>query len=166
MNCPKCKENNPSDAYFCHNCGKKLRTKINGWLVCSITLFVATVILGFLAFDYVDGMSYYKTNYDNLFQEKQEILNQLNRKNSEISVLDSRISELNSENSRLRNQIPQTYYTKYANQTIYYWNGHYRETDYIYPDLGTQVCIYKQSDGYGLTVDGWIPMNRLEKQKP
>lgn len=156
MYCPKCKENNPKNAYYCHYCGNKIRTKINGWLICSIILIVSTIFLAVLAFNYADSMIYYKSNYSKLYQEKQYVSEQLNDKNSEISRLKSEISQL-------KTQQPQTYLTKYANQSIYYWNGSFRETDYKYSDKGTWVDIYAQKDGYGLTDWGWIPMNRLEK---
>ena len=164
MKCPVCNEtNHASDAFYCHNCGKKLRTKVNGWLVCSIILFLATVLLGFLAFNYADGMAYYKARQYELYQEKQAFSNQAIDKNSKISALNSEISRLNSEISQLKTELPQTYRTKYANQDIYYWNGTFRQTDYKY-NKGTWVEIYVQKDGYGLTDWGWIPMNCLEKQ--
>ncbi len=156
MKCPKCKEVNPKKAYYCHNCGKKLRTKVNGWLICSIILFLATILLGLLAFDYADSMVYYKMNYNDLYYEKQSVSDQLIKKKSEIS-------ELNSEISRLRDQIPQSYYTKYSNQYLYYWKGYFEKTDYYYNESGALVTIYTQKDGYGLSDWGWIPMNRLEK---
>lgn len=156
MNCPKCNQNNPNNAYYCHNCGNKLKTKINGWMICSLILIASTILLGVLAFNYADSMVYYKSNYSNLYQEKQYVSEQLNNKNTEIS-------RLNSEISQLKTQQPQTYITKYANQSIYYWNGSFKETDYKYSDKGTWVDIYTQKDGYGLTDWGWIPMNCLKK---
>ena len=108
-------------------------------------------------------MTYYKSNYSKMYQEKQYVSEQLNNKNTEISRLNSEISRLKSEISQLKTQQSQTYITKYANQSIYYWNGSFKETDYKYSDKGTWVDIYTQKDGYGLTDWGWIPMNRLEK---
>lgn len=174
MNCPKCKEYNPKDSFYCHNCGNKLKTKINGWMICSLILIASTILLGVLTFNYADSMIYYKSNYSKLYQEKQYVSKQLNNKNSEISRLKSEISQLNNKNSeisRLKSEIsqlkiqqPQTYITKYTNQSIYYWNGSFKETDYKYSDKGTWVDIYTQKEGYGLTDWGWIPMNRLEKK--
>lgn len=141
MNCPKCKEDNPNDAYYCHSCGKKLKTKVNGWLICSIVFFISTILLGFLALGYSDDAVYYQTRY---YQET----NNSQKKDEEIE--------------RMKELLPQTYYTMYSNQRIYYWNGDFERIDYTF-DSGVPVTIYTQKDGYGMTEWGWIPMNCLEK---
>lgn len=163
MKCPVCNIDNPKDAYYCHNCGKKLRTRVSGWMICSIALFLGALLLGYLASDYADWARYYESEYIGLVYEKKSVSDKVTKLNAEISSLNSEITSLNSEIGRLRDQVPQLYTTKNANQYLYYWKGHFERADLYYKDAGVVVTIYAQKEGYGLSDWGWIPMDGLEK---
>ena len=113
--------------------------KINGWSIISVLLFVALcmlVIALYEAYDENDSLRreiYYSTD------------------------------ALSTEISDLKEQLPQTYYTKYPNQKIYYWAGSFLDTNYTWSNAGTAVTIYMQKDGYGMTEWGWCPMNCLRQ---
>lgn len=146
MECPKCQEKNPNEAYYCHMCGHQLRRKINGWLITSCALLL--LILGLILFFYKE-------------------LNLLSRKVSqaqyEMELMESELLSRDEEINTLKSKLPQIYYTKYKDQTLYYWEGNYKQTSYVYSEKGVMVNVYLQKDGYGLTEFGWIPMNRLRK---
>lgn len=143
MNCPKCKENNPNNAYYCHKCGKKLRNRINAWLICSICCAFSAIGLGILAYNNYDYAECYRAKYCNAVSEIEE----LNR------------------------HLPQTYYTKYPNQPYYHiCGGSFEESTCQKTEKGSAVIIYtfgrdESSDVvYGLTHAGWIPMDRLTSE--
>ena len=60
-------------------------------------------------------------------------------------------------------ELPQTYYTKYTNQAIYYWDGSFIKAGSYWADSDVCVTIYLQKEGYGMTEFGWVPMNCLRK---
>ena len=195
MNCPKCKENNPQDAYFCHNCGAKLKNKINGWAICSAALIVLSSILIAIIIDCSNRLDFWSRDNYNLQIRIYNLNTQIENKDKQITEMESssitmqntiynlrsqlnerneEIVRLNNENSdsyylhnqinSLKLQLPQTYYTKFANQDLYYKNiGGYDKSSLSYPDKGTHVTIYTINDDYGLTEYGWIPMNCLVK---
>ena len=134
LTCPNCKNLNPNDAYFCHECGYKLRNKKNGWKITAIVNLILLIIVGCLCF--------YNTDY-------QDCINNLN-----LQIND------------LQSQLPQTYYTKYSDQYYYHiCTNSYEKSSCYLPQKGSSILIYAQnSDGYGLTYYGWIPMECLEKQ--
>ena len=157
MECPKCQEKNPNEAYYCHMCGHQLRWKINGWRLFSIIISLLFILLGIVFFMY----------YRNA---EQRILDGIEAENRAYYA-ESRANEaeLRAEEAELRadeaekSKIPQQYYTKYKNQNIYYWEGTFKKTSYMYQEIGTCVNIYVQRDGYGLSIYGWIPMDCLRK---
>lgn len=124
-------------------CGHQLRWKINGWRLFSIIISLLFILLGSVFFVY----------YRNA---EQRILDGIVAKNRAYYA-ESRANEAE------KSKIPQQYYTKYKNQDIYYWEGTFKKTSYMYEEVGTCVDIYVQRDGYGLSSYGWVPMNCLRK---
>lgn len=145
MNCPNCKDENPNEAYFCHSCGYKLRNKTNGWRITAILFLILLIVLGCLVLNYNAEISYLE---------------------SDCRYYQDRINSLNRQIENLRSQLPQTYYTKYAQQYMYNkCAGNYEKSSCYFPSKGSAVTIYTTSDGYGLVHSGgWIPMNCLEKR--
>lgn len=190
--CPNCNAENHNSALYCHICGKKLKTKVNGWLICSIVFFISTILMSVLTFNYADDVEYYSYKYhtlDNMLQEKDEqisnleselaeteqfqnridyLTKQINEKAEEIERLENQTNDsyyLQNQINNLEAQLPRTYYTKYDNQNLYNRTSStdYEKASSYYPQKGTAVTIYTTSNGYGLTEWGWIPMNCLEK---
>lgn len=181
MNCPNCKEDNPNEAYYCHICGNKLKSKFNGWMICSIILFLLTCILGVGLVNSSNRIDFLSREYNGQWDRINDLTNQLQEKDEQISKLESETAEtaqfrtrINSltrqlnekaeEIERLKAQLPQFYYTKYDNQSLYYKSSSgYDKASLLYSEKGTYVTIYSTNSGYGLTDYGWIPMNCLEK---
>lgn len=189
--CPSCKELNTDDSYYCHSCGRKLKGKTNGWIIISMTLLIILCIVSVLLYDSYDNIDYLRreryysenrvsdmeaelstkeNNINNLqgkIQSKDasinNLTNQIQSKDNEISNLQDQIQSQNAVISNLQNRLPQTYYTKYPNQKIYYWAGSFLETTYTWSNAGAAITIYMQKDGYGMTEWGWVPMNCLRK---
>ena len=67
----------------------------------------------------------------------------------------------------LDQEYPQNYRTKYNNQAIYTLNTDYsfskRSDGLNWSSQGSDVSIFTQYNGYGLSWWGWIPMDCLEK---
>ena len=171
MECPKCQEKNPNEAYYCHMCGHQLRWKINGWRLFSIIISLLFILLGIVFFMYyrnaeqriLDGIEAENRAY---YAESRANEAELRAEEAESRANEA---ELRAEEAELRadeaekSKIPQKYYTKYKNQNIYYWEGTFKKTSYMYQEIGTCVSIYVQKDGYGLSIYGWIPMDCLRK---
>lgn len=146
MKCPKCGKEIANDSKFCEYCGTKVSSvtesisgeskhETSGWMKVSIVLLFFNVALGSLALGYYNKLDIQKEKHNN------EILS-------------------------LKSHLPKEYRTKYHNQYVY--NLLYNETSYEqrsdlwFKEEGTPVTIYCESNGYGLTKWGWIPMSRLE----
>lgn len=142
MKCSNCDSTNSPYACYCHKCGKKLKTKVNGWLICSVFCAVFAIFaigMGVWAYYNYDNAEYYRNKYCN----------------SECEI------------NNLRSRLPQTYLTKYPEQYYYHiCTNSFVKSD-CYANQGTRLTIYKQSttEGgstlYGLTDFGWVPMDRL-----
>ena len=145
MNCPNCKAENPNDAYFCHACGYKLRNKTNGWRTIAIVNLIFLITVGCMDL-------YNNTEIDHL--------------ESDCRYYKDCMNNLNRQIDNLQSQLPQTYYTKYSNQYYYHiCTNTYEQSSCYIPQKGSKVLIYVQnSEGYGLTYYGWIPMDCLEKR--
>lgn len=178
MECPKCQENNPADAYYCHMCGHQLRWKINGWRLFSIIISLLFILLGIVFFMYYrnaeqrisDGIeaenrAYYAESRANEAELRaEEAESRANEAELRAEEAESRANEAESRaNEAEESKIPQQYYTRYKDQNIYYWDGSFKKTSYMYGEVGTYVEIYEQKDGYGLSSYGWIPMDCLRK---
>lgn len=149
MKCPKCNENNPNNAYYCHNCGKKLRTNVNAWMICFIVCAISAISMAVMAYLNNENAEYYRNSYCNA--------------NNIIQVKEAEINSLKS-------QLPQAYYTKYPEQYYYHiCTDSFVKSD-CYANQGTQLTVYRQSTTkgsstlYGLTEFGWVPMDCLEKK--
>lgn len=157
MECPKCQENNPSEAYFCHICGYQLRRKTNGWRIYSILISLLIILLGGIFFLYYRDAE--QRIEEGIVAEHRAYYAESRAKEAESRAKEIELRAKEAEKSK----IPQQYYTKYKNQSIYYWDGTFKETSFMYGEVGTCVEIYVQRDDYGLSSYGWIPMNCLRK---
>lgn len=147
---PKCPASNPADAYFCHICGHQLRKKTNGWRLFSIIISLLFVLLGIVFFMY--------------YRDAEQRIEEVIVAESRAYYAESRAKEAELKAKKAEeSKIQQQYYTKYKNQDIYYWDGTFKKTSYMYEEVGTCVDIYVQRDGYGLSSYGWVPMNCLRK---
>ena len=164
MECPKCQEKNPYEAYYCHMCGHQLRWKINGWRLFSIIISLLFILLGIVFFMYYRNAE--QRILDGIVAKNRAYYAESRANEAELRANEA---ELRAEEAELRadkaekSKIPQQYYTKYKNQDIYYWDGSFKKTSYMYEEVGTCVEIYVQKDGYGLSSYGWIPMSCLRK---
>lgn len=182
MKCPNpnCHADNPNDAYFCHNCGSKLRHKVNGWRVFAILLFAIVIMSVFVVYDYTNRLLRENTDskerlvsvseQNNKMKNSNESLEkQLIEKDSMLNVLKEQLIESDSVLDCLKEQLPETYYTKYSNQDLYAKcsceDNTYEYFGKIDKGKGIDIYVYLQKDGYGLTEYGWIPMNCLEKDE-
>lgn len=131
-----------------NDCGEIIREeqnttkKANWWAIVSFLFFFALCILSYALYES------YERN-DHLSWQRSDLYNELQTKEATINSL--------------QNQLPQTYYTKYSNQAIYYWDGSFIKAGSYYADSDVRVTIYLQKEGYGMTEFGWIPMNCLRK---
>ena len=167
--------------------------KATGWIVVSVLLFLSNVICGWLAYDYKEQLYRKDSNYSQkanevsrlesevsqLRSDNSQKANEVSRLEAEVSQLRSNVStledevrtlealnsSLNYDNNDSRERVLKRYRTKYDDQQIYYrtCSGGFSQLGCHYSDKNTLVYIYTQVNGYGLTVWGWIPMNRLEK---
>ena len=131
MNCPNCKAENPTDAYFCPSCGYKLRNKTNGWKTTAIVFLILLIVLGCLVLNYNAEISYLESDC-RYYQDRIKSLNNVvNQKSATIYELEtqaanyqsaqatidklrSQIQEKDAEISRLNNSYGDYYY--YQNQ--------------------------------------------------
>lgn len=157
MKCPKCQESSPSDAYFCHICGHRLRKNINGWRLFSIIISLLFVLLGIVFFMYYRDAE--QRIEEVIVAESRAYYAESRAKEAESRAKEAELKAKKAEESKIQQQ----YYTKYKNQDIYYWDGTFKKTSYMYEEVGTCVDIYVQRDGYGLSSYGWVPMNCLRK---
>lgn len=99
-------------------------------------------------------------------QEKDAEISRLNNSYGDYYYYQNQVSSLNRQIENLQAQLPQAYYTKYAEQYVYNkCAGKYEKASCYFPSKGSAVTIYTTSDGYGLVhTGGWIPMNCLEKR--
>lgn len=99
---------------------------------------------------------------------------ELNEQNKKLNEQNKKLNEQNDDLvkvsrdaiNQLKSSLPQKYQTIYAHQNLYETNidGDFVENGWFYEDANNPVLIYTQKDGYGLTEDGWLPMNRLKKE--
>lgn len=157
MECPKCQEKNPNEAYYCHMCGHQLRRKINGWRLFSIIISLLFVLLGIVFFMYYRDAE--QRIEEVIVAESRAYYAESRAKEAESRAQEAELKAKKAEESKIQQQ----YYTKYKNQDIYYWDGTFKKTSYMYEEVGTCVDIYVQRDGYGLSSYGWVPMNCLRK---
>lgn len=157
MECPKCQEKNPNEAYYCHMCGHQLRRKINGWRLFSIIISLLFVLLGIVFFMYYRDAE--QRIEEVIVAESRAYYAESRAKEAESRAKEAELKAKKAEESKIQQQ----YYTKYKNQDIYYWDGTFKKTSYMYEEVGTCVDIYVQRDGYGLSSYGWVPMNCLRK---
>lgn len=173
MKCQKCQSENDENAYFCHQCGNKLRRKANEWRIFSVVLIILIIVLGILLFDCnetIHSLQYMncdlQTELENSKSKQgdyETTIRKFKESQAKVTTLTNQIREKDRQISDLRKQLPETYYTKYSNQGLYYWKGGYKDTGYKHTYAGTGVTVYMQRDGYGLTDWGWIPMNCLRQ---
>jgi hypothetical protein len=145
MKCPKCHNTGNRDGdYYCHNCGRQLKTRIKIWWF-GVPAFAVAIIFAIVCYEY----------YYDKFESQSSRENQLYLENK----------QLNNEIANLKAQLPQSYYTRYSNQYLYNkCASEYEQAKCYLQHRGTMVIIYKQEDGYGLTnLGSWIPMRRLVK---
>lgn len=116
--------------------------KTNWWAIVSLLLFFTLCILSYCLYESYESNDSWRWRYNSLYNELQ----------SKDATLSS-----------LQNQLPQTYYTKYSNQAIYYWDGSFIKAGSYWADSDVRVTIYLQKEGYGMTEFGWVPMNCLRK---
>ncbi|MBR6067085.1 MAG: hypothetical protein IKP45_04730 [Bacteroidales bacterium] len=115
---------------------------------------------------------------DNLEKENSNIESRLNAKNRECNELYSNNNSLKrdkeklerdnkslkSDNDELKKNQP-VWYKVTSNADYYYkyrCNSSYEETK-CYITAGNYVKVYQETNGYGLTETGWLPMYKLTK---
>lgn len=137
--------------------------KTNWWAIVSLLLFFTLCVLSYClyeSYERIDSLYWQQNNSENtVFEVNAE----LRSKELEISTLQEQLQSKNATINNLQNQLPQTYYTKYTNQAIYYWGGSFIEAGLYWSDSDVRVTIYLQKEGYGMTEFGWVPMNCLRK---
>ena len=127
--------------------------KTNWWSIISFILFITVCTLSYALYE-----SYNKIHY---LRWQQNYLQ--DTKNQEISSLQEQLQSKDATINSLQEQLPKTYYTKYPNQAIYYWDGDFIKAGSYYRESGICLNVYLQKDGYGMTEFGWIPMNCLSR---
>ncbi len=137
--------------------------KTNWWAIVSLLLFFTLSILSYClyeSYERIDSLYWQRNNSENtVFEVNAE----LQAKEQEISTLQEQLQSKIATINSLQNQLPQTYYTKYTNQAIYYWDGSFIKAGSYWADSDVRVTIYLQKEGYGMTEFGWVPMNCLRK---
>ena len=137
--------------------------KTNWWSIVSLLLFFTLCILSYClyeSYERIDSLYWQRNNSENtVFEVNAE----LQAKEQEISTLQEQLQSKNATINSLQNQLPQTYYTKFSNQAIYYWDGSFIKAGSYWADSDVRVTIYLQKEGYGMTEFGWVPMNCLRK---
>jgi len=143
------------------NQGKDKKT--NWWAIVSLLLFFTLCVLSYCLYDSyerIDSLYWQRNNSENTVYEVNA---ELQAKEQEISTLQEQLQSKIATINSLQNQLPQTYYTKYTNQAIYYWDGSFIKAGSYWADSDVCVTIYLQKEGYGMTEFGWVPMNCLRK---
>ena len=137
--------------------------KTNWWAIVSLLLFFTLCVLSYClyeSYERIDSLYWQRNNSENTVYEVNA---ELQAKEQEISTLQEQLQSKIATINSLQNQLPQTYYTKYTNQAIYYWDGSFIKAGSYWPDSDVCVTIYLQKEGYGMTEFGWVPMNCLRK---
>lgn len=137
--------------------------KTNWWAIVSLLLFFTLCVLSYClyeSYERIDSLYWQRNNSEyTVFEVNAE----LQAKEQEISTLQEQLQSKIATINSLQNQLPQTYYTKYTNQAIYYWDGSFIKAGSYWADSDVCVTIYLQKEGYGMTEFGWVPMNCLRK---
>jgi len=179
MKCKECYTINSTNAFFCDNCGKSLRSFLGidvtplNIRICIFCVLIILIIICLGTCSHYSGLysnekqeNHNKENQiNNLKLEKDRIINEYEQKKIEYQTANNNLTkEINRQKSEIENLKPQRYYTLYSNQYLYNkCEGKYTQANCYYPSKGSIITIYKQEDGYGLThLGGWIPMSRLE----
>ena len=137
--------------------------KTNWWAIVSLLLFFTLCVLSYClyeSYERIDSLYWHRNNSENTVYEVNA---ELQAKEQEISTLEEQLQSKIATINSLQNQLPQTYYTKYTNQAIYYWDGSFIKAGSYWADSDVCVTIYLQKEGYGMTEFGWVPMNCLRK---
>lgn len=137
--------------------------KTNWWAIVSLLLFFTLCVLSYClyeSYERIDSLYWQRNNSENTVYEVNA---ELQAKEQEISTLQEQLQSKIATINSLQNQLPQTYYTKYTNQAIYYWDGSFIKAGSYWADSDVCVTIYLQKEGYGMTEFGWVPMNCLRK---
>lgn len=152
-----------------NDCGEIIREgeaktkKTNWWSIVSLLLFFVICVLSYClyeSYERIDSLYWQRNKSENtVFKVNAE----LQAKEQEISTLQEQLQSKIATINSLQNQLPQTYYTKYTNQAIYYWDGSFIKAGSYWADSDVRVTIYLQKEGYGMTEFGWVPMNCLRK---
>ena len=79
MKCNKCSHNNKENAYFCVNCGTKLRNKNNVWMIVAGVLF-AILLINLFRSDDNSAMQNELQNVKNELSNQQRLNKELSRK--------------------------------------------------------------------------------------
>ena len=137
--------------------------KTNWWAIVSLLLFFTFCVLSYClyeSYERIDSLYWQRNDSEyTVFEVNAE----LQAKEQEISTLQERLQSKIATINSLQNQLPQTYYTKYTNQAIYYWDGSFIKAGSYWADSDVRVTIYLQKEGYGMTEFGWVPMNCSRK---
>ena len=137
--------------------------KTNWWAIVSLLLFFTLCVLSYClyeSYERIDSLYWQRNNSENTVYEVNA---ELQAKEQEISTLQEQLQSKIATINSLQNQLPQTYYTKYTNQAIYYWDGSFIKAGSYWADSDVCVTIYLQKEGYGMTEFRWVPMNCLRK---
>lgn len=137
--------------------------KTNWWAIVSLLLFFTLCVLSYCLYESYERIDSLYWQQNNSEYTVFEVNAELQAKEQEISRLQKQLQSKNATINSLQNQLPQTYYTKYTNQAIYYWDGSFIKAGSYWADSDVCVTIYLQKEGYGMTEFGWVPMNCLRK---
>lgn len=137
--------------------------KTNWWAIVSLLLFFTLCVLSYCLYESYERIDSLYWQHNNSENTVYEVNAELQAKEQEISTLQEQLQSKIATINSLQNQLPQTYYTKYTNQAIYYWDGSFIKAGSYWADSDVCVTIYLQKEGYGMTEFGWVPMNCLRK---
>ena len=126
-------------------------------------LFFTLCVLSYCLYESYERIDSLYWQHNNSENTVYEVNAELQAKEQEISTLQEQLQSKIATINSLQNQLPQTYYTKYTNQAIYYWDGSFIKAGSYWADSDVCVTIYLQKEGYGMTEFGWVPMNCLRK---
>lgn len=162
-------KSNMGQEFKINDCGEIIREehnskKTNWWAIISFFLFITVCTLSFIIYHSYKEISYLRLQQDNSINMVSEVNGTLLLKEEEINRLKEQIQSNEDTIINLRNQLPKTYYTKYSNQAIYYWDlGTFIRANSFWENSDIRVTIYLQKEGYGMTEFGWIPMDCLKE---
>ena len=140
--------------------GKNKITHRNVWvffMLVSITLGITTTYF------YNESNSWRWRSYD-LDSQNYSLDSELKKQKKEIQDITNKNKELQSELSILKPKAPVTY--KVISEALYYYKNEcsvFTETN-CKRLVGGHETIYIIENEYGLTKNGWIKMQNLEKQ--